>query len=227
MSIDDRTTLLLGEEGVKKLHGATVAIFGLGGVGGTAFEALLRAGVGTIYAIDRDVVDESNLNRQILYVREDVGKEKDLAAQKRAASIRDDVKVIPENYSVSEETLVLHDYTKCDYLLDCLDDIRAKVALIKYSKEHAIPLIVSLGMGNRLDSTQIQIIKLDKTEGDPLAKKLRSTLRDEKLNLSTILCVCSKELPLTKGPKPASLMMVPSAAGLAMAGWVIDFLEKK
>lgn len=226
MGIDDRSLLLLGEEGLARVKAGRVAVFGLGGVGGTAFEALLRAGVSIIYAVDRDIVEESNLNRQILFVRKDIGAKKAVVAKEHAASIRWDTKVVAEDYSVSEETLKEHDYSSCDYLLDCLDDIPAKVALIKYSQSHKIPLIVSLGMGNRLDPTKVQLMRLDKTEGDPLAKKLRSVLRDEKINLSTIVAVCSTELPITKGVKPASLMMVPSAAGLAMAGAAIDFLEK-
>jgi len=227
MSIDDRSLLLLGEEGVGKIHAAKVAVFGLGGVGGTAFEALLRAGVGTLYAVDRDVVDESNLNRQILYVRQDIGVSKALSAKARAASIRLDVAVFAETYSVSETSLREHDYSSCDALLDCMDDIPAKVSLIKYARSHGIKIIVSLGMGNRLDSTKVHLITLDKTEGDPLAKKFRSVLREEKEDLSAILTVSSSEAPRTRGPKPASLMMVPSAAGLAMASWVVDYLAKR
>lgn len=227
MSIDDRTALLLGEDGVRKLHSAKVAVFGLGGVGGTAFEALARSGIGTLFAVDKDVVDESNLNRQLLFTASDIGAKKAFSAAKRVASIRSDVKVVAEDYLVSAKTLEEHDYSSCDFLLDCVDDIPAKVSLIEYAQAHQVPLIVSLGMGNRLDPTKIQITTLDKTAGDPLAKKLRSLCRDEKINLSTIAVVCSQQLPLTKGPKPASLMMVPSAAGLAMAWWVIDFLEKR
>jgi len=227
MSIDDRSLLLLGEEGVRKIHSAKVAVFGLGGVGGTAFEALLRAGVGTLYAVDRDVVEESNLNRQILFVRKDIGASKAMTAKARADSIRSDVTTIAEAYTVSETTLPEHDYSSCDVLLDCMDDIPAKVALIKYARSKDIKIIVSLGMGNRLDSTKIHLVTLDKTEGDPLAKKFRSVLREEKEDLSSILTVSSLEMPRTKGPKPASLMMVPSAAGLAMASWVIDYLAKR
>jgi len=227
MSIDDRSLLLLGEEGVRKIHAAKVAVLGLGGVGGTAFEALLRAGIGTLYAVDRDVVEESNLNRQILFARKDIGVSKALAAKARAESIRSDVTVVSEVYSVSETTLSEHDYSSCDVLLDCMDDIPAKVSLIKYARSKGLKIIVSLGMGNRLDSTKVHLVTLDKTEGDPLAKKFRSVLRDEKEDLSSILTVSSLEMPRTKGPKPASLMMVPSAAGLAMASWVIDYLEKR
>src|SRR5574344_442849 len=165
MSIDDRSTLLLGTEAVQLLKSKKVAVFGLGGVGGTAFEALVRSGVGHLYAVDEDVVDESNLNRQILYLQSDVGQKKAGAAFLRAKSIRLDVEVLPECYSVSEKTLLEHDYSSCDYLLDCLDDIPAKIALMEYAEKKQIPLLVSLGMGNRLDPSQVTLVRLDRSEG--------------------------------------------------------------
>lgn len=226
MSIDDRSTLLLGTEAVQLLKSKKVAVFGLGGVGGTAFEALVRSGVGHLYAVDEDVVDESNLNRQILYLQSDVGQKKAGAAFLRAKAIRLDVEVLPECYSVSEKTLLEHDYSSCDYLLDCLDDIPAKIALMEYAEKKQIPLLVSLGMGNRLDPSQVTLVRLDRSEGDPLAKKLRSECRKKNLDLSKITGVLSKELPIVRQSKPASLMMVPSAAGLLMASHVLKALLK-
>jgi tRNA A37 threonylcarbamoyladenosine dehydratase len=225
-SIDDRTTLLLGADGVRLLKGKTVAVFGLGGVGGTCFEALVRAGVGHIRAIDRDVVDASNLNRQILFAEGDIGAKKALAAFLRAKSIRGDIEILPECYSVSEATLKDHDYSSCDYLVDAMDDIPAKIALIGYSLSKGLPLLVTLGMGNRLDPSRLIATTLDKTEGDPLAKKLRTALRKENIDLSAIRCVVSKELPFVRHQKPASLMMVPSAAGLLLASLVVASLAK-
>jgi len=226
MSIDDRSTLLLGEEAVRLLKSKKIAVFGLGGVGGTAFEALVRSGVGHLYAIDEDVVEESNLNRQILYLQSDVGQKKAGAAFLRAKAIRLDVEVLPECYSVGEKTLQEHDYSSCDFLLDCLDDIPAKIALMDYAEKKQIPLLVSLGMGNRLDPSQVTLVRLDQSEGDPLAKKLRSECRKKNLDLSKIIAVFSKELPIVRQSKPASLMMVPSAAGLLMASHVLKTLLK-
>jgi tRNA A37 threonylcarbamoyladenosine dehydratase len=223
--IDDRSKLLLGEDKVALLKTKKVAVFGLGGVGGTAFEALLRSGIGHLCCIDRDVVDESNLNRQLLFVESDVGQKKAGAAFLRAKAIRLDTEVLPECYSVSDETLGTHDYSTCDYLLDCMDDIGAKIALIHYAIDHRIPLIVSLGMANRLDPSQVGLCRLDKSEGDPLAKKLRNELRKENVDLKQVMAVLSKELPVVRLPKPASLMMVPSAAGLLMAATVIKKLS--
>jgi tRNA A37 threonylcarbamoyladenosine dehydratase len=222
--IDDRSTLLLGEENVAALKNKRVAVFGLGGVGGTCFEALVRSGVGHLYAIDRDVVDESNLNRQLLFTAENVGSKKTGAAFLRAKSIRLDVEVLSECYSVSEETLKEHDYSACDYLVDAMDDIPAKMALIDYALAHNIPLLISLGMGNRLDPSKVRLCRLDKTEGDPLAKKLRSELRKKGVDLKKVTAVVSDEIPLVRGKKPASLMMVPSAAGLLLASSVLKSL---
>jgi tRNA A37 threonylcarbamoyladenosine dehydratase len=223
-NIDDRSALLLGKDAVALLKTKKVAVFGLGGVGGTCFEALVRSGVGHLYAIDRDEVDESNLNRQILYVGSDVGKKKAGAAFLRAKSIRLDVEVLPECYSVSAETLKEHDYSSCDFLIDAMDDIPAKIALISYALAHDIPFLISLGMGNRLDPSQVTLCRLDQTEGDPLAKKLRNELRKQGVDLKKITGVLSKELPTVRLPKPASLMMVPSEAGLLLASSALKIL---
>lgn len=217
---------MLGADNVALLKSKKVAVFGLGGVGGTCFEALVRSGVGHVYAIDRDVVDESNLNRQILFTSGDVGTKKAGAAFLRAKSIRLDVEVLPECYSVNEETLKEHDYASCDYLVDAMDDIPAKMALIDYALAHNIPLLISLGMGNRLDPSKVKVCRLDKTEGDPLAKKLRSELRKKGVDLKKVNAVLSEEIPLVRGKKPASLMMVPSAAGLLLASTVLKSLLK-
>ena len=230
-TIDSRTTLLIGEEAVKALKKKTVAVFGLGGVGGTAFESLVRAGVGHIYAVDRDVVAESNLNRQILFTADQVGAQKALCAFVRAKLIRQDVEVIPMNFSVSDETLKDKNFGKCDFLIDCVDDIKAKIALMKYSVEKDVPLIICLGMGNRLDPSKLKIVKLNQTSGDPLARSLRDKAKKEGLPLERFTCVISEEEPLVKLPRPSSMMMVPSASGLLMSFYVIkrltSYMEEK
>jgi tRNA threonylcarbamoyladenosine dehydratase len=224
MSIDDRTKLLLGEENSALLKTKTIAVFGLGGVGGTAFEALVRSGVGHLHVIDRDIVDESNLNRQILYLRSDVGQKKADCAFLRAKAIRMDVEILPECYIVSADSFRQHDYSSCDFLLDAMDDVPAKIALIKYALAHHLRFLISLGMGNRLDPGQVRLCRLDKTEGDPLAKKLRTALRKEGVDLREVTAVVSSESPLVRGKKPASLVMVPSSAGLLMASVAIKEL---
>jgi tRNA A37 threonylcarbamoyladenosine dehydratase len=174
-----------------------------------------------------DKVDPSNLNRQILFNKDDIGKSKALVAVSFARKIREDVVVIPEEYRVSEESLNEHDYSSCSFFIDAIDDIEAKVALISYAEKHNIKIVVSLGMGNRLDPSTIYLTVLSKTEGDPLAKKLRSCCRKKGIDLSNIVCVASKEEPLVRGAKPSSLMGVPSGAGLLMASYVISSLDKE
>ena len=221
-NIDERTEMLLGEETVKRLKEATVAVFGLGGVGGTAFEALVRSGIGTIYAIDCDEVDESNLNRQLLFLQDDLGRKKCEVAVERASAIREDVEVIGENYRISKESLSCHDYSSCDCLIDAVDDVEAKLALIELAASLGKPIFVSLGMGNRLDPSQVEIRRLDKTEGDPLAKKVRYECRQRGIDMKKVWCAVSVEEPLVRGPKPASMMMVPSSAGLLLASKAIE-----
>ena len=213
--IDSRTSLLLGEEGLSKIQDSEVAVFGLGGVGGTAFLSLARAGVKKIHAVDFDVVEESNLNRQILFGRNDLGKKKSEIAVLRAKEIRDDIDVIGEDKKVSLDNL--GDYSSCDFIIDAIDDIEGKKAIILYCLEKGIPFAISLGMGNRLDPSKVQIGKLDTIQGDPLAKILRHDLRKMDVDLSKITCVYSTEVPIKKGNVVSSMMMVPSEAGLLLS----------
>lgn len=222
-----RSEILLGKEKIDSLKKSTITIFGLGGVGGTAYECLLRSGVGSFNIIDCDVVQESNLNRQILFSNSDIGKEKSEVAYLRGKAINHEANIAYHSFRVNEETLTEHDFSSSSFLIDAVDDIKAKVAIIKYGLDHSIPFIVSLGMANRLDPRMVMERRLDKTEYDPLAKKLRETLRKEGIDLKKVNCVFSAEKPLTKGKIPASMMMVPSSAGLLLAHIAIREITKK
>lgn len=215
--IDERILPLLREEGIEKLRHSKVVVFGLGGVGGTCFEALLRSGVSPLYGVDFDTVEESNLNRQLLFTRKDLSRKKSEVAYERAKDIRADTDV--KTFDLKVDALSLRDDAFLDAALwiDAVDDLGAKVALVETSFEKGIPLLVSLGMGNRLDPSLVYSTRLDKTSGDPLAKKFRKTLRERGVDLKKITAVCSKELPALRSPKPASMMMVPSSAGLLLA----------
>lgn len=225
--IDARTSLLLGDDKLEALQSSVVAVFGLGGVGGTAFEALARSGVRKIYAIDCDVVEPSNLNRQILFTAGDIGEGKAEAAKRRASSIRDDVEVVAESYEVGEDTISEHDYSDVSLFIDAVDDVKAKIAIMWLALSKGVPVISSLGMGNRLDPSKVYLTTLDKTEGDPLARKVRSECRKKGLDLSKILCVVSGETPLRKLPEPASMMMAPSEAGLLIASAAVSILSNR
>lgn len=217
-SLFDRTIQLLGEDGFNKLRQAKVAIIGLGGVGGTCFMCLFRSGVSSFLLMDGDEVSESNLNRQILYSPSDIGKKKVEAAYAYASPyLAEGASVDLKPYRLMPGDIDNYGLDQYDVVIDCIDDVPAKVALAEYCVNHDIPLLMSLGMGNRLDPTKVELTSLDKTSGCPLARKVRYELRKQKVDISKISVAFSTEEPLKKGPVPASIMTVPSSAGLALA----------
>ncbi len=225
-AIDERILPLLGEEGLAKIHAGKVVVFGLGGVGGTCYEALLRSGVSSLLGVDFDDVEESNLNRQMLFEYKDIGQSKSDVALRRASAIRPDSGAQTLNLKVDRLSLERPEFANADVWVDAVDDLSAKVALIEAATLSRKPLFVSLGMGNRLDPSAVYQTTLDKSSGDPLAKKLRKTLRDKGIKLNNVRVVASKELPLVRRATPSSMMMVPSAAGLLLAYMAISELLK-
>ena len=212
-----RSIGLLGDENFKKIQDKVIAIFGLGGVGGTALEALARTGFRHFILVDFDKVDSSNLNRQILYVYEDIGKTKVEVAKKRILSINSgaDIKV----YNLKAQEFDFNQ--KIDFIVDAIDDVNGKLYLLKKSQEKEIPSIMSLGMANRFNPEQVKICKLNQTKNDPLAKKIRYIAKKEELDLSLINVVISEEIPQKNGEKLYSTMMVPSSAGLSIAKFIL------
>ena len=218
----DKSILLLGEENIKSFGSKVILVIGLGGVGGTALEALARSGFKKFILIDCDKVDESNLNRQILYTKSDVGKHKVDAAKEHLLGINNKFEILTINTKIEESTLETLELGKIDFVIDAIDYIPGKLNIIEYSIQNKIPFISSLGMGNRLNPEEVCFTKLNKTENDPLAKKLRYEAKQRGLDLKEINVVFSKEIPLIKSPKPASMMMVPSTAGLIIAKYVLS-----
>ena len=219
-----RSIGLLGDENFKKIQDKVIAIFGLGGVGGTALEALARTGFRHFILVDFDKVDSSNLNRQILYVYEDIGKTKVEVAKKRILSINSgaDIKV----YNLKAQEFDFNQ--KIDFIVDAIDDVNGKLYLLKKSQEKEIPSIMSLGMANRFNPEQVKICKLNQTKNDPLAKKIRYMVKKEELDLSLINVVISEEIPQKNGEKLYSTMMVPSSAGLSIAKFILhSIIESK
>ena len=217
----DKSIQLLGEEKIMSLENKVILVIGLGGVGGTALEALARSGFKKFILVDFDKVDASNLNRQVLYTKEDVGREKVEAAKGHLLKLNPefDIKVI--NTKIESDTLNELNVGKVDFIIDAIDYIPGKLHIIDYSIKNKIPFITSLGMGNRINPEDVCLTKLNKTENDPLAKKLRYEAKLRNLDLKEINVVFSKEIPLIKSPKPASMMMVPSTAGLLIAKYVL------
>lgn len=219
-NIFERTIGLIGKENFDYLQNKTIAVVGLGGVGGTALEALVRSGFNKLVIMDMDEVDASNINRQILYTSEDIGKRKVLAAKDRIVQINKDVNVTCIDKKMNSETAPL---VKADFIVDAIDDVEGKIALAKYAFANDIPFIVSLGMANRLDPSKVTITKLNKTTSDPLAKKIRYEFKKNNIDISKVFVVFSSEEPLVDNGKLHSMMMVPSSAGLNIANYVINY----
>lgn len=219
----ERTIGLISQRNFEIIQNKTILIAGLGGVGGTAFEALLRSGFLSFILVDKDKVDASNLNRQILYKEEDIGENKVDIAKKYALSINKKVNIVTYNADVNE--LNLNDI-HFDFIIDAIDDVTAKIKLAKIANIKEVPYIMSLGMANRLDPAKVVLKRLDKTTDDPLAKKVRYLIKKENIITSNIMSVVSLEKPIKDGSALHSMMMVPSAAGLAIAHFVISYFIK-
>ena len=218
----ERSKQLLGEEKIESLKNKTILVIGIGGVGGTALEALARSGFKKFILIDSDKVDVSNLNRQILFTEGDVGKSKVKVAKERLLTISKDLEVKTIETKVSEGTLDILDLGEVDFIVDAIDFVEGKLHIYEYALRNSISFVSSLGMGNRLDPEKVCLTTLNKTENDPLAKKIRYLAKQKELDLKEIPVVFSKEIPLIKSPKPASMMMVPSTAGLIIAKYVLS-----
>lgn len=219
-SIYSRTQMMLGDEAVKRLIGARVLVVGAGGVGGYAIEALVRAGVGRIGICDGDVVAPSNLNRQIIATLTTLGLGKVEAAKARALSINPELTVDEYPFFYSEDTkehLPLGEY---DYVIDAIDTVKSKLLLIRTAKELGVPIISSMGTGNKLDPTRFKVTDISKTHTCPLAKVIRTELR--RMGINSLEVLFSDEEPVKVGERtPGSISFVPSAAGLIIGGWVI------
>lgn len=223
----ERTVGLIGEENFCKIQRKTLLFFGLGGVGGTCFEALLRTGFTHFIIVDFDEVDESNLNRQILYTEADVGTLKVEAAKRRALQINGEAEISVFNMKVDTKNIEQFKNLDFDFVIDAVDDVEAKIAIAKLAQEKDVELICSLGMANRINPSEVIITKLNKTTDDPLAKKVRYEMKKEGIDVSKINVAYSKEIPSKDGAKLNSVMFVPSAAGLNMASFVFSNLKAK
>ena len=217
----DRSISLVGESTIKNIESKTILVVGLGGVGGTALEALARSGFKHFIIVDHDKVDVTNLNRQIMYIESDIGKQKSEVASKRIKAISKDIEVEAIDMFIDPVTIEHFENKKIDYIVDAIDSVKGKLALYQFADKKAIPIISSMGMGKRLDSTKVYVTNLNKTEGDPLARKIRYECKQLGIKPSNIKVVCSKEEAIDSGTTIASMMMVPSTAGLLIASEVI------
>ena len=225
--INSRTEALIGKDKLKLLKKSIVAVFGIGGVVGTAAEALVRSGISHLYIIDHDQVNASNLNRQILFTKNDLKQDKVKVAKARFNEINPEVKLHTYKNFLDENNIKDFPFDKFDYVIDAIDSTKSKIVLIKCLLKKKIPFVSSLGMGNRLDPSKLVITTLDKTHDDPLAKKLRNELKQTKIDIRKIKVVTSNEIPLKNKPLVTSMMAVPSTAGLLLASYIIESILKK
>ena len=228
-----RSELIYGKEAMDKLSKCHVAIFGVGGVGGYVAESLARTGIGKFTLIDNDTVNLSNFNRQIVATKETLNKYKVDAMKERILSINDKAVVEVKKMFVLPENIDEIDFKEFDYIVDAIDTVKAKLAIIKKANELNIPMISSMGAGNKLNPMGFVVADISKTEYDPLAKKIRLELR--KLGIKKLKVVFSKERPVelkeqqfneNKKPIPGSNAFVPSACGLLIGSEVINDLLK-
>ncbi|MBQ8503715.1 MAG: tRNA threonylcarbamoyladenosine dehydratase [Clostridia bacterium] len=229
-----RTQMLLGKAAMLKLNNSKVAVFGIGGVGGYVVEALSRSGVGRIDLIDNDCVSESNINRQIIATTETIGKMKTEVAKSRIKEINPDTEVNCFNIFILPENIGEFDFTVYDYVIDAIDTVSGKIAIIERCNALNIPVISSMGTGNKLDPTMFEISDIYKTSVCPLARVMRTELR--KRGIKKLKVLYSKEAPVkSENPEigengkavPGSISFVPSVAGLIIGGEVIkDIINK-
>ncbi len=225
MEIFSRTERLIGKAGLEKLKKSRIAVFGIGGVGSYVVEALARSGVGALDLIDNDTVSESNINRQIVALHSTIGKQKTAVAAARVNDINPEIKVREHNLFFLPETADSFDFSLYDYVVDAIDTVSGKLALIERAKAANVPVISSMGTGNKLDPTAFEVADISKTSVCPLARVMRRELK--KRGIEKVKVVYSKEEPKeTDSNVPASIAFVPPVAGLIIAGEVIKDLIK-
>ena len=229
-----RTRMLLGDAAMDRLKAARVAVFGIGGVGGHAVEALARSGVGALDLVDSDRVALSNLNRQIIATRDTLGMLKVEAAKARVLSINPDCAVETWPVFFLPETADRFDFTQYDYVIDAIDTVAGKLRLIEAAKAAGVPVISSMGAGNKLDPTAFRVADISETSVCPLARIMRRELKKRgidhvKVVFSTepALVPAPTEEPTARRSTPGSTAFVPAVAGLILAGEVIKDIARR
>lgn len=229
----DRTKRLLGDTAMDKLQNAHVAVFGIGGVGGHAVDALARSGIGEITIVDSDEVAESNINRQLIATTKTVGRKKVEVMKEHLLDINPELQIHIYDCFFLPETQNLFDFSEYNYVIDAVDTVTAKLALVEACKEAGVPIVSSMGAGNKLDATAFEVTDIYKTSVCPLAKVMRKELKTR--GIKKLKVVYSKELPLepmgdeefisdekrSRRATPGSIAFVPSVAGLILAGEVV------
>ncbi len=226
-----RTEMLLGKIGMERLKNSRVAVFGVGGVGGYAVEALVRSGVGAVDIFDNDTVSVTNLNRQIIATRETVGRYKVDVMKERAILINPDVVINAHKCFYMPDNSAQYDLSVYDYIIDAVDTVTAKIEIIIRANEAGVPIISCMGTGNKLDASAFKVADIYKTSVCPLSRTMRYELK--KRGIKKLKVVYSEEKPIKTALSengrhvPGSTAFAPAAAGIIAAGEVIKFLSGK
>lgn len=215
----ERTVRVIGDDKFNKLNHANILVFGIGGVGGHCVEALARMGVGHITVVDGDVVDRSNINRQLIATEKNIGLDKVKVIKSRLLDINPDIDIKDIKMMYLPENRNEISFDGYDYIVDAIDNVTAKLDIICRAKEKDIPVISSMGTGNKLEPTMLEVSDISKTSVCPLAKVIRKELR--KRGVKEVKVVYSKEEPIIKSSPPGSVSFVPPVAGMIIAGEVI------
>ena len=224
----ERNILLFGEKKQQKLLNSCVCLFGVGGVGGYTFEALVRVGIGKIIIFDFDKVDITNINRQIIATHKTIDQYKVDVAKERGLEINPNIIIETHNIKVDKEFIDSFDFNNIDYIVDAIDDVNAKIAIIQKGISLNIPIISSMGTGNKLDPTKLILTDISKTSNCPLSRVMRKKLRD--LGINHLPVLFSSEIPnkdYNSTNKIASVSFVPSTGGLLIASKVINDIIKR
>lgn len=222
-----RLEKIIGSDKVNDLSNKSVLVLGVGGVGGYVVESLARSNIGTLIIVDYDKVEESNINRQIIALNSTIGKSKVDVLEERIKDINSGCKVIKIDKFIDNNNFNELFDNNIDYFVDACDTVLVKKLVIKECLKRNIPFISSMGTGNKLDPSKLEIIDIRKTVNDPLARLLRKFVKDEKIN-KKVMVLSSKELPIKTGERtPGSSAFVPSSAGLLIASYIVrSFIDK-
>ena len=223
----ERLKKVVGVDNLELLGTKSVLVLGCGGVGGYVVEALARSGIGEMILVDYDVVDETNINRQIIALDSTIGELKIDLLEERIKDINSNCNVIKIGKFINQDNYMELFNNKIDYFVDCCDTIIVKKLVMKECLENDIPFISSMGTGNKLDPSKLEITDIRKTVNDPLARILRKFVKDEKIN-KKVMVLSSRELPVKTGDRtPGSTAFVPASAGLLIASYIVrEFIKK-
>ena len=215
-----RLESLVGEDGIEKIKKLKILILGIGGVGGYTVESLVRCGIGNITLVDGDTIKPSNINRQIVVTNRNINKYKTKEWKKRIKLINPDAIVNIINTHITEDNMEVLFSDNYDYIIDCCDTSKVKIKLVTECDKRGIKLVSSMGMANKMDATKIQISTLDKTQTDPLARKIRSEVKNKEI-MSKVAVVYSDEKPINN-TMLGSTSYVPAVAGLYITNYIVN-----